>query len=179
LLLSLSGARGRGWPHPACDLGGIEIPRKPIKRKVRAAVRVQYGALPYRVTEDAALEVLLVTTRRSRRWIIPKGWPIRGLKPPKSAAREAFEEAGVRGRVSAKAVGRFTYQKVLDESGVQANCEVKVYPLLVKRQSVTWPEFGQRITQWVEPGKAVAMIKEPDLKQLVAAFAKKISSSRP
>ncbi len=121
--------------------------------------------------------MLLVTTRRSRRWIIPKGWPIKGLKPAKSAAREAFEEAGVRGRVGGKAVGRFTYKKVLDELGVEANCEVKVYPLLVERQSATWPEFGQRITQWVEPGKAVAMIKEPDLKQLVAAFAKKISSS--
>jgi 8-oxo-dGTP pyrophosphatase MutT (NUDIX family) len=120
--------------------------------------------------------VLLVTTRRSRRWIIPKGWPIKGLKPPKSAAREAFEEAGVRGRVSAKAVGRFTYQKVLDESGVEATCEVTVYPLLVERQSVTWPEFGQRITQWVEPGEAVAMIKESDLKQLVAAFAKRRAS---
>ncbi len=156
--------------------GGLEIPSKPSRRKIKAAVRVQYGALPYRVT-DATLEVLLVTTRRSQRWIIPKGWPIKGLKPPKSAAREAFEEAGVRGKVGGKAVGVFAYEKVLDESGVQATCEVKVYPLLVERQSATWPEFGQRITQWVEPGKAVAMIKEPDLKRLVAAFAKRHASS--
>ncbi len=157
--------------------GGPEIPRKPTKRKIKAAIRVQYGALPYRVTEDAALEVLLVTTRRSRRWIIPKGWPIKGLKPPKSAAREALEEAGVRGKVGGKAVGLFSYKKALDESGVEATCEVKVYPLLVERQSATWPEFGQRITQWVEPGKAVALIKEPDLKKLVAAFAKRRASS--
>ena len=74
-------------------------------------------------------------------------------------------------------MGRLRYKKVLDESGVQATCEVKVYPLLVERQSATWPEFGQRITQWVEPGKAVALIKEPDLKQLVAAFAKRHASS--
>jgi 8-oxo-dGTP pyrophosphatase MutT (NUDIX family) len=140
-------------------------------------VRVQYGALPYRLTAEESLEVLLVTTRRSRRWIIPKGWPIKGLKPPKSAAREAFEEAGVRGKIGGKAVGRFSYKKVLDESGVQAMCEVRVYPLLVERQSATWPEFGQRITQWVEPSRAVAMIKEPDLKQLVAAFAKRRASS--
>ena len=129
-------------------------------------------------SRDASLEVLLVTTRRSRRWIIPKGWPIKGLKPAKSAAREAFEEAGVRGKVGGKAVGLFTYKKVLDESGVEATCEVKVYPLRVERQSAAWPEFGQRITQWVEPGKAVAMIKEPDLKRLVAAFAKRMSYSR-
>jgi 8-oxo-dGTP pyrophosphatase MutT (NUDIX family) len=136
-------------------------------------VRIQYGALPYRFRADASLEVLLVTTRRTRRWIIPKGWPIRGLTPAKSAAREAFEEAGVRGKVGAKAVGLFTYDKVLDEAGIQATCEVKVYPLLVKSQSETWPEAAQRVTQWVEPMRAIAMIKEPDLKNLVAAFAKR------
>jgi hypothetical protein len=62
------------------------------------AIRVQYGILPYRLTEGDGVEVLLVTTRQTRRWIIPKSWPIKGLKPPKSAAREAHEEAGIRGR---------------------------------------------------------------------------------
>ncbi len=90
------------------------IPRKPAKRKASAAVRIQYGALPYRFTPDAALEVLLVTTRQTRRWIIPKGWPIKGLRPPKSAAREAFEEAGVHGKIGAKPLGAFTYDKLLD-----------------------------------------------------------------
>jgi hypothetical protein len=60
-----------------------EIARKPNKRKVRSAVRVQYAALPYRFNQAAALEILLVTTRQSQRWIIPKGWPIKGLRPPK------------------------------------------------------------------------------------------------
>jgi hypothetical protein len=91
---------------------------------------VQYGALPYRFSQNSALEILLVTTRGTRRWIIPKGWPIKGLRPPKSAAREAFEEAGVRGKIGAKPVGLFTYDKVLDEAGVSRTCEVKVYPLL-------------------------------------------------
>jgi ADP-ribose pyrophosphatase YjhB (NUDIX family) len=76
-----------------------EIPRKPRRRKIKPALRIQYAALPYRFTPDAALEILLVTTRRSKRWIIPKGWPIKGLRPAKSAAREAFEEAGVRGKI--------------------------------------------------------------------------------
>jgi hypothetical protein len=93
---------------------------------------VQYGALPYRFTPHAALEILLVTTRQTRRWIIPKGWPIKGLRPAKSAAREAFEEAGVRGKISAKPLGLFTYEKSLDEAGVQAICEVRVFPLLVQ-----------------------------------------------
>jgi 8-oxo-dGTP pyrophosphatase MutT (NUDIX family) len=69
---------------------------------------VQYGALPYRFTAEAALEILLVTTRQTRRWIIPKGWPIKSLRPPKSAAREAFEEAGVTGRIGMKLVGTFS-----------------------------------------------------------------------
>ena len=153
-----------------------EIPRKP-KRKARPAIRVQYGALPYRFTQDAALEILLVTTRQTKRWIIPKGWPIRGLRPAKSAAREAFEEAGVRGRVGTKPLGLFTYDKALDEDGVQATCEVKVFPLLVKRQSEIWPEFEQRMVQWVEPSKAISLIKEPDLKKLVAAFAKRAAAA--
>ena len=97
--------------------GRREIPSKPHKGKTKPAVRVQYGALPYRFTPEAAMEILLVTTRQSRRWIIPKGWPIKGLKPAKSAAREAFEEAGVRGRVAAKSIGLFTYDKLLDETG--------------------------------------------------------------
>jgi 8-oxo-dGTP pyrophosphatase MutT (NUDIX family) len=159
------------------DSGVLEIPRKPGKRKVKAAVRIQYGALPYRFTTDASLEVLLVTTRRIRRWIIPKGWPIRGLRPAKSAAREAFEEAGVRGKVGAKPLGLFTYDKLLDEAGVQATCEVKVYALLVKSQSEAWPESAQRVTQWVEPSRAIAMIKEPALKKLVAALAKRMAAA--
>ena len=86
------------------------VSRKPRKQKVKRAVHVQYGALPYRFTHGA-LEILLLTTR-SGRWIIPKGWPIKGLRPAKSAAREAFEEAGVRGQVRAKSIGLFAYDKI-------------------------------------------------------------------
>jgi 8-oxo-dGTP pyrophosphatase MutT (NUDIX family) len=166
-------------------LGEANIPAKPRKRKVKVklAVRVQYGALPYRFTHDAALEILLVTTRQSKQWIIPKGWPIRGLRPAKSAAREAFEEAGVRGRVGAKSIGLFAYNKSLDGNGIRVNCEVRVFPLLVKRQSENWPEIEQRVVQWVAPDKALTLIRDPGLKALVAAFVKRIavaaSKSRP
>ena len=64
-----------------------------------------------RLHEMAALEILVVTTRQSRRWIVPKGWPIKRLTPSKSAAREAFEEAGVRGKIGAKPIGNFRYKK--------------------------------------------------------------------
>jgi 8-oxo-dGTP pyrophosphatase MutT (NUDIX family) len=118
-----------------------------------------------------------VTTRQSRRWIVPKGWPIKGLGPAKSAAREAFEEAGVRGKIGAKPLGLFTYDKLLDEAGVKATCEVKVCPLLVKRQSAVWPEFEQRTTQWVEPSKALALIKDTGLRKIVASFAKRAAAA--
>jgi 8-oxo-dGTP pyrophosphatase MutT (NUDIX family) len=119
-----------------------DIPRNPNKRKAKPAVRVQYAALPYRFNEAGTLEILLVTTRQSKRWILPKGWPIKGLRPPRSAAREAFEEAGVTGKIGAKSVGSFTYDKMLDEQGIAVQCEIKVYPLLVKEQSQNGPRLG-------------------------------------
>lgn len=135
--------------------------------------RVQYGALPYRSTPAAALEILLVTSRESKRWIIPKGWPIKGLRPAKSAAREAFEEAGVSGRIGVKSIGLFTYDKIVDDGCI--GCEVQVFPLLVKQQSETWPEIEERAAQWVPPERALALIKDPELKRLVAAFIKRVA----
>jgi 8-oxo-dGTP pyrophosphatase MutT (NUDIX family) len=138
-------------------------------------VRVQYGALPYRFTPEAALEILLVTTRGTRRWIIPKGWPIKGLRPAKSAAQEAYEEAGVRGRVGAKAIGAFVHDKAQNGNGGQVTCDVRVFPLLVKRAAKTWPEIEQRDIQWVTPERALALIKDPALNALVSAFVKRIA----
>jgi 8-oxo-dGTP pyrophosphatase MutT (NUDIX family) len=123
----------------------------------------------------AALEILVVTTRQSRRWIVHKGWPIKRLTPSKSAAREAFEEAGVRGKIGARPIGNFRYKKAANETGADADCEIKVFPLLVRRQSATWPESGQRMIQWVDPEKAISLIREPELKSIVAKFAKRAS----
>jgi 8-oxo-dGTP pyrophosphatase MutT (NUDIX family) len=75
------------------------------RSKAKPAIRVQYGALPYRLDDGGSIKVLLVTSRETKRWIIPKGWPIKGLKPSKAAAREAYEEAGVRGRIAGRAFG--------------------------------------------------------------------------
>jgi 8-oxo-dGTP pyrophosphatase MutT (NUDIX family) len=143
----------------------------------RRVVSAQYGTLPYRFTEAAALEVLVVTTRQSKRWIIPKGWPIKRLTPSKSAAREAFEEAGVIGRIGARSIGAFRYRKVENGGGGEADCEVKVFPLLVKRQSAIWPESHQRLVQWVDPERAISLIGEPELKAIVAAFAKRVAAA--
>jgi 8-oxo-dGTP pyrophosphatase MutT (NUDIX family) len=135
------------------------------------APRLQYGALPYRFRPDGSIEILLVTTRRTRRWIVPKGWKIKGKKPPKSAAQEAFEEAGVQGVVSGKPIGSFVYDKWLDDDGVTAPCEVRIFSLLVKRQEDTWRECEEREARWVDPGAALEMVDDQGLQDLITAFA--------
>lgn len=137
------------------------------------AIRVQYGVLPYTLTEVGSLQIVLVTTRQTRRWIIPKGWPIKGLKPPQSAAREAYEEAGVRGKVGAKSIGVFSCEKRMEESGVVTLCEVQVFPMPVKRQLEAWPEAHQREAQWFEARNALAAVKIDGLRELIKSFLKK------
>src|SRR5918994_5399770 len=83
----------------------------------------QFGALPFRWNRNGSLNVMLVTTRGRKRWMIPKGWPIPGIEPHESAAREALEEAGLIGQVHVKAVGSFRYLKRLG-SGRQVRCTV-------------------------------------------------------
>ena len=82
----------------------------------------------------------------------------------------------MRGKIGTKSVGVFTYDKLLDEDGLQVSCEVKVYPLLVKRQSEAWPEIDQRLVQWFEPSKAISLIREKALKAVVAKFARRITA---
>src|SRR6185295_17513160 len=92
--------------------------------------RSQLAALPWRRGLDGALEVLLITSRESRRWVMPKGWPIKGLKASAAAAREAFEEAGLVGETSKKKVGVYSYDKRLRSGRVQ-HVRVGLYPMRV------------------------------------------------
>lgn len=77
------------------------------------------------------------------------------------------------GKIGAKSVGSFTYDKTLDELGLAVQCEIKVYPLLVKKQSAEWPEAGQRLSQWAELEKAQSLIEEPGIKAVVTAFVER------
>ncbi|WP_245411961.1 NUDIX hydrolase [Methylocella silvestris] len=131
--------------------------------------------LPYRFTQAGSLEVLLITTRRSKRWIVPKGDPIKGLNPARSAAREAFEEAGVRGSVADKPFGSFRFHKTL-EGAPSLLCHVRIYPLLVKEQMRDWPEAQQRDLCWFEPAEAQKAVNDRGLQELIARFAEKIEA---
>jgi 8-oxo-dGTP pyrophosphatase MutT (NUDIX family) len=129
----------------------------------------QVGALCVRVDGFGAPEVLLITTRGTGRWTIPKGWPIKGLKPHEAAEREAWEEAGVRGKAQKKPVGCFTYLKFLDnDQSVPA--KVDVYLLAPKSVSEDFPERDQRVVQWVSPDEAAVRVEEPELRQLLVGL---------
>ncbi len=128
--------------------------------------RVQYAALPYRLRGTSHTEVMLVTSRETRRWIIPKGWPQKGRPPHRSAAREAFEEAGVIGAVDRRPVGSFPYEKRLKNGGVIV-CEVHVYPLKVLRQTKRWPERRQRKVKWLSANEAATAVRDPRLGTII------------
>ncbi|WP_421701827.1 NUDIX hydrolase [Aliiroseovarius sp.] len=131
--------------------------------------RVQVAALCWR-GEGAEKEVLLVTSRGTGRWILPKGWPIDGLEAPEAAMQEAWEEAGVeKGKLDEEPLGEFRYDKELDTGGV-APVSATVYPIKVKRLADQFPESDQRRRKWVPARKAAEMVRERELQQLLRAF---------
>jgi 8-oxo-dGTP pyrophosphatase MutT (NUDIX family) len=126
----------------------------------------QVAALCWRKRKNK-LEVLLVTSRETKRWVIPKGWPVQGLMDYNAARREAFEEAGVQGRVKTKAVASYTYDK--RRSGGSIPVTVTVYTMRVSRILTVWPEQRQRKRQWFTPQEAAHQVQEHGLKQLLLA----------
>jgi 8-oxo-dGTP pyrophosphatase MutT (NUDIX family) len=138
-----------------------------MKTSIRglSTARVQYAALPFRRSADRT-EVMLVTSRGTGRWIIPKGWPMKRRAPHVAAAREALEEAGVVGKVEAHPLGSYSYEKQL-KNGRAITCEVHVFPLEVKRQQKSWLEKGAREVRWFTPAEAAATVEEPQLRNII------------
>jgi 8-oxo-dGTP pyrophosphatase MutT (NUDIX family) len=154
----------------------IAKPRKPrkktkkaVKRSAAEAGRLQYAALPWRVA-DGALEIMLVSSRETKRWIIPKGWPMSGRSGATAAAIEAMEEAGLLGIIAEEAFGHFTYSKRFSRG--EELCKVEVFPLRVARQRENWPEKHERETQWFAAADAIELVSDPELGDLIAAFAR-------
>jgi predicted phosphate transport protein (TIGR00153 family) len=129
----------------------------------------QYGVLPYRLDGGGALQFLLITSKDRGRWVIPKGNPIPVFLNHESAAREAFEEAGVEGRIATTPIGSFRYDK-RRRSGA-ADAIVTVYPLLVTREAPDWPERGERKRRWFAPAEAAEQVEEEELKTLLLNFS--------
>ncbi len=139
-----------------------EVGRPMIKRPKR----VQVAALCTRQTKSGH-EVLLVTSRDTGRWIIPKGWPIDGLDGAGTALQEAWEEAGVReAKAKKEPVGHFTYDKVLKDGSIEAVL-TSVYHLRVTKLLDDFPEADQRQRSWVTPKIAAERVDEPELKALL------------
>jgi 8-oxo-dGTP pyrophosphatase MutT (NUDIX family) len=131
--------------------------------------RTQYAALPWRKRHDGAVEMLLITSRESRRWVIPKGWPMKDRSPEDAAAQEAYEEAGVVGDPGRKTLGAYHYAKRL-RSGRLQQVRVMVYPLEVREARDIWPEMTERERLWSSPAEAAGLVDEPELKTLLAKF---------
>lgn len=130
-----------------------------------ANLRRQIAALPTR-TRKGKREVLLVTTRETRRWMIPKGWPMRGHSARSTAGREARQEAGVIGRIGRRPIGSFRYEKRLSADN-SVFCEVVVYLLDVHKQLKKWPEMGSRERCWLAPIEAAERVISGELRSLL------------
>ena len=127
--------------------------------------RRQVAALPLRLAKNGAIEILLVTSRDTGRWIIPKGWTSKRLKDSKAAAREAREEAGVRGKIFRKAIGSYRYiKRELDDGAL---IEVRVFLLKVSKHYKRWPEKNERRRAWFEIEDAARKVSDPELSMLI------------
>src|SRR3954453_16703994 len=136
----------------------------------------QFAALPFRVIGDD-LSVLLITTRRKRRWSVPKGSPIAETTPHGTPEIEAYEEAGLIGKICPKSIGRYRLRKRdgKRQGKRKAACDVQVFPLKVKDQLRRWPERGQREAIWLPACEAARLVHKPELSRLIERFARQKS----
>jgi ADP-ribose pyrophosphatase YjhB (NUDIX family) len=144
-------------------------PETPSSREPDREPRTQFAALPWRRGAGGEVEVLLITSRETHRWVIPKGWPIKGSKSMKSAAQEAFEEAGVVGKIAKRPMGSYAYDKRLKNGRLQ-HVRVAVFALQVDSEAEAYPEAGQREKLWLPLTEAARRVDEPELMVLLATF---------
>jgi uncharacterized protein len=154
----------------------LRLPSRDDMLRDRRFTVDQIAALPYRIGLHGRTEVMLITSRERRRWIVPKGNPMAGLAAHEAAAQEAWEEAGVRGITCPAPIGAFNYLK-RRRVGPPRRLTVSVYPLAVTRQLADWPERHQRETRWFAPTEAAAAVEEPELRHLLAAFKERSATT--
>lgn len=137
------------------------------KAKAKKGKRIrQVAALPFRHRPDGAMEFLLVTSRETGRFVLPKGWPMKGRSDAEAAAEEAEQEAGVRGRIGKRPIGQYRYWKRLKDAFVPMT--VTVFALEVDAEMQNYRESGERVRGWLRPEQAELLIDEPELKSLIS-----------
>jgi ADP-ribose pyrophosphatase YjhB (NUDIX family) len=144
---------------------------KHLRRKQEAEngkILQQVSALPYRVLKDGSVQILLITTRETRRFTLPKGWRMKGKSPQKAATIEAKQEAGVKGKIKRGPVGSYFYWK--RDLSCFLPIRVTVYPLKAQTILSRWKERGQRLRKWLRPSEAALLVDEPELVSLLRNF---------
>lgn len=129
----------------------------------------QVAAIPVRTNAYGELQVMLVTSRETKRWVVPKGWPWPKLANYKAAAGEAWEEAGIRGQMTKAKLGSYQYEKRQKRRSVPV--KVLAYLMTVTEQARIWPEAAQRRRAWFSIDKAAEAVTEPELKALILSLA--------
>ena len=133
--------------------------------KPKRSHRKQVAALPLTLC-DCEVLALLVTSRSTGRWVLPKGWTKGRIGPVETAVLEAFEEAGLKGEIRAESVGSYTYFKQMPD-GSQVKCKVDVFPMHVERELDFWPEDTQRLRRWFFARDAARLVQESELSDLL------------
>ncbi|WP_380057169.1 NUDIX hydrolase [Falsihalocynthiibacter sp. SS001] len=150
-------------------MGKIKQKNLKLSLKRKYDVRSQFGTICYRIV-NGKVQILLVTSRRSRNWIVPKGWPMDGKTPAQAAEIEAWEEAGVRGKIRENCVGLYSYSKDKGKIG-SFLCVVSLFALHVQHVEQKFPEHKERKRKWVSRKKAAKMVSEPALGALLRDFS--------
>ncbi|PDQ17810.1 NUDIX hydrolase [Mesorhizobium sanjuanii] len=156
----------------------MAIAKKKAVRKARKGERIrQVAAIPFRPNGHGNLEVMLVTSRATRRFIVPKGWPMKGKSGRKAAAIEAQQEAGVTGKMLRQPAGTYSYWKRIENRFVRV--DVIVYLLAVTEELIDWQEAESRQRAWLAPEDAAMLIDEPELSTLLRDLEVPESPSEP
>ncbi len=141
-----------------------------VQPLLRRPPQMQVAALCWRAGAEGGVEVLLITSRGTGRWVLPKGWPMAGRTLSEAAAQEAWEEAGVRGTVADRPLGSYGALKQTD-GGLPMPCRVELFALQTADLCDRFPEAGQRRRLWVAPGTAAGLVQEPELAALLTEEA--------
>jgi ADP-ribose pyrophosphatase YjhB (NUDIX family) len=135
--------------------------------QMREGSLIQYGALPYRLRKPGVVDYLVVTSRGTGRWIFPKGGLVKGKTAAQSAAQEALEEAGVRGRLHGEPIGVYRTTK---QRPRPISVTVLLFALQVEEMLERWPEQGQRIRKWASLAELNELLTDDGAAQLIAKF---------